>query len=93
MTKILFSVTLHFSNVLACPCRQPAGQTVEVFTMEIIHTPAAPEAIGPYSQAIRHGDLVFTSGQIPICPETGLLAGDEIEAQAEQVMKNVQAVL
>ncbi|MCF2662770.1 RidA family protein [Pseudoflavonifractor phocaeensis] len=61
--------------------------------METIYTPAAPEAIGPYSQAIRHGDLVFTSGQIPICPETGLLAGDEIEAQAEQVMKNVQAVL
>ena len=61
--------------------------------MEEIHTNSAPEAIGPYSQAIRSGNLVFTSGQIPISPATGELAGDDILSQAEQVMKNIQAVL
>ena len=61
--------------------------------MEEIHTSNAPEAIGPYSQAIRSGNLVFTSGQIPISPATGELAGDDILSQAEQVMKNIQAVL
>lgn len=61
--------------------------------MEEIHTKLAPEAIGPYSQAIRAGNLVFTSGQIPISPESGELAGTDISAQAEQVMKNVKAVL
>ena len=61
--------------------------------MEEIHTHSAPEAIGPYSQAIRSGKLVFTSGQIPISPATGELAGDDILSQAEQVIKNIQAVL
>ena len=61
--------------------------------MEEIHTSSAPEAIGPYSQGIRSGNLVFTSGQIPLSPATGELAGDDIVTQAEQVMKNVQAVL
>lgn len=61
--------------------------------MEEIHTSSAPEAIGPYSQAVRSGSLVFTSGQIPLSPATGELAGDDIVAQAEQVMKNIQAVL
>lgn len=61
--------------------------------MEEIHTSRAPEAIGPYSQAVRSGNLVFTSGQIPLSPVTGELAGDDIISQAEQVMKNIQAVL
>ena len=61
--------------------------------MEEIHTSSAPEAIGPYSQGIRSGNLVFTSGQSPLSPATGELAGDDIVTQAEQVMKNVQAVL
>ena len=61
--------------------------------MEEIHTHSAPEAIRPYSQAIRSGNLVFTSGQIPISPATGELAGDDILSQAEQVIKNIQAVL
>ncbi|MGN0867460.1 MAG: RidA family protein [Oligosphaeraceae bacterium] len=59
----------------------------------IISTEQAPKAIGPYSQAIRCGDLVFTSGQIPLSPETGLLVGETIEEQAEQVMKNLSAIL
>ncbi|WP_437610256.1 RidA family protein [Sorangium sp. So ce834] len=53
----------------------------------------APRAIGPYSQAIRAGDLVFCSGQIPIDPTTGELVGGGIEAQTAQVIKNLTEVL
>lgn len=61
--------------------------------MKKIHTDNAPAAIGPYSQAIVHGDLVFTSGQIPIDPKTGKVEAEEITAQTEQVMQNLSAVL
>ncbi len=60
---------------------------------KIVQTPNAPAAIGPYSQAIICGNLVFTSGQIPLDPATGLVVGEDIRAQAEQVMKNLTAVL
>ena len=60
---------------------------------QIIHTDKAPAAIGPYSQAIVCGNLVFTSGQIPLDPATGTVVGDNIRDQAEQVMKNLEAVL
>ena len=53
----------------------------------------APAAIGPYSHAVSVGDLLFTSGQIPLVPETGKLIGDGIEEQTEQVLKNLEAVL
>ena len=58
-----------------------------------VSTPNAPAAIGPYSQAIVCGNMVFTSGQIPLDPATGAVVGDDIRAQAEQVMKNLTAVL
>ena len=58
-----------------------------------VNTEKAPAAIGPYSQAIIIGDLVFTSGQIPINPEPGDLTGTNISAQAEQACKNISAVL
>lgn len=58
-----------------------------------VHTSAAPAAIGPYSQAITLGDLIFTSGQIPLDPVTGEVVGEDITAQTEQVMKNLAAVL
>ena len=58
-----------------------------------VNTEKAPAAIGPYSQAIIIGDLVFTSGQIPINPETGDLTGTNSAAQAEQACKNISAVL
>ena len=58
-----------------------------------ISTDKAPAAIGPYSQAIVCGGLVFTSGQIPINPESGNIDAEGITAQAEQVMKNLGAVL
>ena len=61
--------------------------------MEIISTENAPKAIGPYSQAICMGDFVFTSGQIPLDPATGLVVEGGITEQAEQVMKNLGAVL
>ena len=60
---------------------------------KIIHTDNAPAAIGPYSQALVTGNLVFTSGQIPIDPATGNVEAQGIEAQAEQVMKNLVEVL
>lgn len=61
--------------------------------MEVVYTPNAPEAIGPYSQAMKVGNLVFTSGQIPINPATGAVEAVTIEAQTEQVCKNIAAVL
>ncbi|GAB4270969.1 MAG: RidA family protein [Candidatus Rifleibacteriota bacterium] len=59
----------------------------------IVSTDRAPAAIGPYSQAIKANGFVFTSGQVPIVPETGKIEAADIEGQAEQVMKNLEAVL
>ena len=59
---------------------------------EVIYTKNAPDAIGPYSQAIKTNGLVFTSGQIPIIPETGEIANG-LEAQAHQVFKNLSELL
>lgn len=61
--------------------------------MQIIHTDNAPAAIGPYSQGIITGNLFFSSGQIPINPETGEIHAVTIEEQAKQVMKNLGALL
>lgn len=61
--------------------------------MNSVYTEKAPQAIGPYSQAIVCGSLVFTSGQIPINPATGAVEAATIEEQSEQVCKNLQAVL
>lgn len=61
--------------------------------MEIVSTKNAPGAIGPYSQAIVLNGVVYTSGQVPLSPETGEVVGTTIEEQAEQVMKNLGAVL
>lgn len=58
-----------------------------------IYTKNAPEALGPYSQAIISGDLVYTSGQIAINPESNMVETADIEGQTEQVMKNLGAVL
>ena len=61
--------------------------------LKVISTEKAPAAIGPYSQAMVFGNLMISSGQIPIDPATGEIAGTTIEEQAEQVMKNIEAVL
>ena len=60
---------------------------------QAIVTDKAPGAVGPYSQAIRTGDFLFCSGQIPIDPATGKLVEGGVEAQTEQVFKNIKAVL
>jgi 2-iminobutanoate/2-iminopropanoate deaminase len=60
----------------------------------VVATPEAPAAIGPYSQAVKAGNFVFLSGQIPLDAQSGqMIGGDDVEAQTVQVMKNLQAVL
>ncbi len=59
----------------------------------IISTSKAPAAIGPYSQAVVVGNIVYTSGQIPIAPSSGMIEASDITAQTEQVMKNLDEVL
>lgn len=59
---------------------------------QTFHTEEAPAAIGTYSQAVRHGDLVFLSGQIPLVPASMELVGDDFEAQVRQVFDNLSAV-
>ena len=61
--------------------------------LNVIYTPSAPAAIGPYSQAIAVNGLVYTSGQIAIDPATGSIDAKTIEAQTEQVIRNLKAVL
>jgi 2-iminobutanoate/2-iminopropanoate deaminase len=60
---------------------------------EAVATPSAPAAIGPYSQAIRAGSLIFVSGQIPIDPSTGSLVGGDIAAQTRRVLQNIGEIL
>ena len=59
----------------------------------IIQTEQAPAAIGPYSQAIRIGDFLYTSGQIALDPESGIFLSGEIEEETEQTLKNISAIL
>ena len=60
---------------------------------QVIHTEHAPAAIGPYSQAVKIGDLLFTSGQIPVDPATGAVPEGGIQAQAQQSLSNIKAIL
>ena len=60
---------------------------------EIIKTDKAPGAIGPYSQAVRVGDFIFASGQVPLVPETGELVTGTIEEQTERAMENIKGLL
>ena len=59
---------------------------------EIISTNNAPQAIGPYSQAVKTGNLIFISGQIPLNPKTGDLVNSSIEDEANQVMQNISSI-
>lgn len=61
--------------------------------LKIVHTQKAPAAIGPYSQAIINGNVIYTSGQIPINPANGEIVEGDIKEQTEQVMKNIAAIL
>lgn len=60
---------------------------------QVIHTDKAPAAIGPYSQAIQIGQLLFTSGQVPIDPETSAIVEGGIQEQARQSLNNIKAIL
>lgn len=60
---------------------------------KIINTELAPEAIGPYSQSVLSGNILFISGQLPINPETGKFAGNDIKSQTEQSLKNIESIL
>lgn len=60
---------------------------------KIINTQSAPKAIGPYSQGIISGGLIFTSGQLPLSPQTGLLTKSDIEKQIKQCLENIKAIL
>ena len=80
----------------------PKGQSTDLCTgvkganrpmKQVIHTDSAPAAIGPYSQAIQIGNLLFVSGQVPIDPSTGAVVEGDIQAQAQQSLNNVKAIL
>lgn len=60
---------------------------------ETISTEAAPKAVGPYAQAVRYGDLLFVSGQVPLDPQTGAMVEMDILVQARRVMENLKAVI
>src|SRR5450432_721155 len=60
---------------------------------EIVSTRDAPAAVGPYSQAIRSGSMLFCAGQIPLDPQTGQIVSDDISAQTKRVLENIAAVL
>jgi len=60
---------------------------------QVVNTPNAPKAIGPYSQAIKAGGFVFTAGQIPLDSGTGLIVGNDSATQTDRVLQNLQAVL
>ena len=60
---------------------------------QAVSTPAAPKAVGPYSQAVRSGSLLFVSGQIPLDPATGVLVAGDIAAQTRRVMLNLEGIL
>src|SRR5687767_1301285 len=59
----------------------------------VIQTPAAPAAIGPYSQAVKAGGFLFVSGQIPLDPKTGQIVSDDVEKQTHQVLANLKAIV
>lgn len=61
--------------------------------LKVTNTEKAPAAIGPYSQAISVNGILYTSGQVPLDPQSGEVVGDTIETQTEQVMKNIKAIL
>lgn len=61
--------------------------------MKVVETKAVPAAIGPYSQAMISGNMVYTCGQIALCPQSGELTGSTIEEQTDQVIKNLKALL
>jgi 2-iminobutanoate/2-iminopropanoate deaminase len=69
------------------------GDKGRLSVLRAVASPGAPKAIGPYSPAVRSGQFLFLSGQIPLDPQTGVLVGDDIASQTEQVFRNIAALL
>jgi 2-iminobutanoate/2-iminopropanoate deaminase len=84
-----FAERFWYNPAFVCQTKNEAVVTVK----EIIQTEHAPQAIGPYSQAVKTNGLIFASGQIPTDPQTGQFVTGGIEEQTEQVLKNLAAVL
>lgn len=101
MNRYKFSVALVamtcFSIFAGAQTQSPKRDTKTskraTISRRVIKTDKAPQAIGPFSQAIVAGDLVFAAGQIGVDPKTGEFAGSTLEEQAEQVLRNLSAVL
>lgn len=87
MTKLL---TINMCLLAAAVLMAKAGDAAN---RSIVNAPNAPEPIGPYSQAVRYGDLLFVSGVIAIDPKTGELSAADIEAQTTLVIENIKAVV
>lgn len=64
-----------------------------MLSKQVISTKAAPEAAGPYSQAVKAGDFLFLSGQLPLSPQTGNIIGNDIETQTRQSIENMRSIL
>ncbi len=79
-------ILVAFSILFFCSCHTGKG-------LVAVSSPNAPKAIGPYSHAIKTGNLIYTSGQIGLSPTTGALAGDDISTQTRQALDNLKAVL
>jgi reactive intermediate/imine deaminase len=84
--QILFLCTISVLSILIF------SKELNQMSKEIISTENAPQAIGPYSQAVKAGGLMFISGQIPLNPETGDLVSGSIEDEANQVLQNIKSI-
>jgi 2-iminobutanoate/2-iminopropanoate deaminase len=85
---------MKYSVLFAAAALLIAGAAgAQSLAKQVIATKAAPEAIGPYSQAIKSGQALYLSGQIPIDPQTGQLVAGGVEEQGQRVLENLQAVL
>lgn len=87
------SLKSTFSKLATLVARGGESSVIECMNMKVIQTEQAPQAIGPYSQAIQSGQTVYLSGQIPLDPVTMQIVSEDINIQAEQVLKNMQAVV
>ena len=84
--RLLFLCTIPLLSILIF------SKELNQMSKEIISTENAPQAIGPYSQAVKAGGLMFISGQIPLNPETGDLVSGSIEDEANQVLQNIKSI-
>lgn len=87
------ALLLLAASLAACAHRKPGAAKEVGVDKHVVSTKGAPAAIGPYSQAIRSGNLVFCSGQIPLDPATGQLVAGSVADQTRRVLENLRAVL